>query len=72
MMVESGSGKTGVGGLEGTVAVISGSGAGETIVGRLTGTVAVVGRSSGAKVVVVVVVIVTGSTVVEVSTGALV
>ena len=47
MMVVSGSGKTGVGGLEGTVAVISGSGAGEIIVGRLGGTEVVVGRSSG-------------------------
>ena len=55
MMVVSGSGKTGIVGLEGTVAVISGSGAGETIVGRLGGIEVVVGRSSGATVLVVVV-----------------
>ena len=50
MMVVSGSGVTGVGVLERTVVVISGSGAGETIVGLLRGIEVVVGRSAGVTV----------------------
>ena len=49
MVVVSGSGTTGVGGLERTVVVIVGSGTGATIVGILTGTVVVVGRNAGGK-----------------------
>ena len=65
VVVLSGSGTTGVGGLEGTAVLIVGSDAGETILGILVGTVVVVGRSSGATVLVVVVGTGTGSTGVE-------
>ena len=47
VVVVSGSGTTGVGGLEGAVVVIVGSGAGATIVERLAGIVVVVGRCAG-------------------------
>ena len=47
LVVVSGSGTTGVGGLEGTVAVIVGSGVGAKILGRLAGTVVVLGKSAG-------------------------
>ena len=46
MVVVSGSGTTGVGGLEGTVVEIVGSCAGATILGILAGKVVVVGRSA--------------------------
>ena len=60
--VVSGSGTTGVGGLEGVVVVMVGSGAGATLVGRLAVKVVVVGRNAGATVVGVVVGIGSGST----------
>ena len=55
VVVVSGSGTTGVGGLEGTLVVIVGSGAEATEVGQLAGTVVVVGRSAGATAIVVIV-----------------
>ena len=65
VVVVSGSGTTGVGGLEGTSVVIVGSGAGATLVGRLAGTLLVFGRSAGATVLVVVFGTCAGTTGVE-------
>ena len=53
VLVVSGSGTTGVGGLSGTVVIVAGSGEGETAVGKLVGTVVFVRRSAGETVVVV-------------------
>ena len=71
VVVVSGSGTTGVGGLEGKLVLIFGSGEGETIVGHLIGTVVVVVRSSGATVVVVSFGTVSCSTVVSLSEGTI-
>ena len=61
-MVVSGSGTTGVRGLEGTVVLIVDLGAGAKIVKQFTGTLVVVGISAGVTLVVVVVGTGSGST----------